>query len=61
MSRKKLYEPGEKPGGPGEYLEVGPRGGKVPKGRQATITPDDGHLPPTSQKGNNWIKKPKKP
>tara|TARA_R110000850_G_scaffold142571_2_gene264605 strand:+ start:281 stop:484 length:204 start_codon:yes stop_codon:yes gene_type:complete len=51
-----MFEPGQKPPSPGEYLEVGPQGGKVSKARQVTMTGDDGHLPPTSEKGNNWRK-----
>ena len=51
-----MLEPGQKPPSSGEYLEVGPQGGKVSKPRQVSITPDDGHLPPTSKKGNNWRK-----
>jgi hypothetical protein len=51
-----MYAPGQKPPSAGEYLEVGPRGGKISDAHQVTITPDDGHLPPTSEKGNNWKK-----
>lgn len=47
-------KPGEKPQKPGEYIEVGPRGGKVNKPRQVTIEPSDSPLPPTSREGNRW-------
>lgn len=40
---------------PGHYVEVGPRGGSVPKGHTATIGKGD-RLPPTSTKGNGWKK-----
>ncbi|MFC0268559.1 YjzC family protein [Kushneria aurantia] len=56
----KLQEPGEKPAGPGEYLEVGPRGGEVVGAMQVIISSNDGHLPPTSRKGNNWKKLPRR-
>jgi hypothetical protein len=52
-------KPGEKPPRPGEYEERGPRGGQIPDPRQATITKDDGHLPPTQESGNTWVKVPK--
>jgi len=55
-NKKVMYEPGQKPPSPGKYREVGPRGGEVPNARQVQITPDDGHLPPTQVKGNNWVK-----
>ncbi|ASK21826.1 YjzC family protein [Halomonas sp. N3-2A] len=51
-----MYEPGQKPPSPGLYREVGPRGGEVPNARQVQTTSDDGHLPPTQVKGNNWVK-----
>ncbi|MCQ3804574.1 MAG: YjzC family protein [Acidimicrobiia bacterium] len=47
-------KPGEKPHRPGEYLEVGPRGGKVPDPRQVTIEPGDSPLPPTQRPGRTW-------
>ena len=47
-------KPGEKPVIPGEYQEVGPRGGKVPNGRQVTMEPGDKPLPPTQKHGNSW-------
>lgn len=51
-----LKKPGENPDSPGEYKEVGPRGGKVSKPRQVTIEPGDKPMPPTQQKGNKWKK-----
>ena len=51
---KNRQRPGEKPNKSGEYIEVGPRGGKVKKPRQVTIESGDSPLPPTSQKGNQW-------
>ena len=52
---KQLYKPGEDNKRPGEYKEVGPRGGSVPKGRQVTIDQGD-RLPPTQEKGRKWEK-----
>lgn len=49
-----LQKPGEKPHKPGKYTEVGPRGGKVIDGHNATIEPGDNKLPPTSMSGNKW-------
>jgi len=51
----KYHKPGEDNKPAGEYLEVGPRGGKVPKARQVTIDPGD-RLPPTQKEGNQWQK-----
>lgn len=53
MADKPLYKPGEDNHRPGEYVEVGPRGGAVKKPRQVTITPGD-RLPPTSESGHRW-------
>ena len=53
MADKPLYKPGEDNHRPGEYVEVGPRGGAVEKPRQVTITPGD-RLPPTSESGHRW-------
>jgi len=50
----KLQKPGEKPKKSGEYIERGPRGGKIRKARQVTIDPSDGKLPPTQNKNNKW-------
>jgi len=47
-------KPGEKPNRPGEYVERGPRGGRIPKGNQVTIEPGDDRLPPTQTPGNTW-------
>ena len=47
-------KPGEKPDRPGEYIEIGPRGGQVPKPRIVTIEPADDRLPPTQQPGRKW-------
>ena len=49
-----LQKPGEKPNKPGEYLEIGPRGGNVKNPRYTTITAKSKKLPPTSQKDNKW-------
>lgn len=50
-----LYNPGTDNVPKGEYLEVGPRGGEVPKARQVTIETGD-RLPPTQEKGRKWKK-----
>ena len=42
-----LQEPGEIPARPGEYIERGTRGGKVPDPREVTIETGDEFLPPT--------------
>lgn len=47
-------KPGETPNSTGDYIEVGPRGGQVNKPRVITIDSEDGHLPPTSEAGNQW-------
>ena len=49
-----LQKPGETPQKAGEYIERGPRGGVIPKGRQVTIEPGDDKLPPTTEKGHTW-------
>jgi hypothetical protein len=49
-----LQKPGEDPSRPGEYEERGPRGGKLPGGRQVTIERGDKPLPPTQEKGHKW-------
>ncbi len=49
-----LQKPGEKPNKPGEYVERGSKGGKVPNERQVTIEPRDPKLPPTQEKGRKW-------
>ena len=46
-------KPGKKPATPGEYVERGPRGGKVEHERHVTMTPGD-KLPPTQHSGNSW-------
>lgn len=38
---------------PGRYTEVGPRGGKVPGGRNVEIGRGD-RLPPTQKPGRGW-------
>lgn len=50
-----LHKPGTDNLPAGEYREVGPRGGEVPKARQVTIEHGD-RLPPTQEKGRNWKK-----
>ncbi len=52
----KLQKPGEKPQGAGEYIERGPRGGKISNPRQVTIEPEDPKLPPTQEKDRKWEK-----
>lgn len=47
-------KPGEKPQKPGPYHETGPQGGKVSNPWRITITPDDGHLPPTKKPDRTW-------
>ena len=39
----------------GRYVEVGPRGGSIPKPRIVHIKPGR-RLPPTSKPGNAWSK-----
>lgn len=51
-----LFKPGEDNKPPGKYVEVGPRGGNIPKPREVNIDRGD-RLPPTSEKGNRWTKK----
>lgn len=50
---KELFKPGEDNKQPGEYKEVGPRGGNVPNPRQVTIDKGD-RLPPTQEKNRKW-------
>ncbi len=50
---QKMYTPGTDNLPPGEYLEIGPRGGKVENARQVTINKGD-RLPPTQVKGYKW-------
>ncbi|MCY3864177.1 MAG: YjzC family protein [Chloroflexi bacterium] len=58
----KRQKPGTKPRKPGEYIERGPRGGKVPRPRIVTIEPGDSPLPPTQKPGRTWERKgPPKP
>lgn len=52
---KKIIKPGTDNKPAGKYHEVGPRGGNVPHGREATIDQGD-RLPPTQRKGNGWKK-----
>jgi len=58
----KRQKPGETPARPGEYVERGTRGGKVPNPRQVTIESGDNPLPPTQRPGRTWerIGPPKK-
>ena len=51
---EKLQKPGEVPHKPGEFLEVGPQGGKVKDARQVTVEPEDSPLPPTQESGRRW-------
>lgn len=50
----KLQKPGEKPQKPGDYIEVGPQGGKVKNPRVPTMEPGDKPLPPTQKPGHLW-------
>ncbi|WP_125767338.1 YjzC family protein [Lapidilactobacillus wuchangensis] len=52
----KPIKPGTDNQSPGKYTEVGPRGGKVSGGHNATIGKGD-RLPPTTEPGNGWEKK----
>lgn len=52
----KPIKPGTDNQSPGEYTEVGARGGKVPKARTVTIDKGD-RLPPTQEPNRGWVKK----
>ena len=52
----KLQKPGEAPDRPGEYVETGPRGGRLSNARQVTIETGDSPLPPTSKPGHKWVR-----
>lgn len=52
----KLIKPGTDNQPSGTYIEVGPRGGKVPNSKVVNIDPGD-RLPPTQKPGNVWTKK----
>jgi hypothetical protein len=49
-----LQKPGQIPRRPREYVERGPRGGRVPNPREVTIEPRDRPLPPTQQPKRTW-------
>lgn len=49
-----VQKPGENPRRPGEYEEVGPRGGTVDNPRRVTIEPGDKPMPPTQKPGRGW-------
>jgi len=51
-----IQNPGEKPVMTGEWIEVDSMGNRFPDSKQITITPDDGHLPPTQKPGRKWKK-----
>jgi hypothetical protein len=51
----KPIKPGTDNQPPGEYKEVGPRGGEVPNPREVPIDPGD-RLPPTQKPGRGWEK-----
>ncbi len=53
---KVVYKPGTDNRPAGKYVEVGPKGGKVPGGKVVSIDPGD-KLPPTSKPKHGWIKK----
>lgn len=44
----------------GQYIEVGPRGGKVRNPRKPHIDQGD-RLPPTQKPGNGYVPKPGRP
>lgn len=56
----KRIKPGTDNQKPGQYVEVGPRGGQVNNARIVNIDTGD-RLPPTQQAGNNWVLKPGRP
>lgn len=47
------YKPGEKAPDSGELVEIGPRGGKVERGRRVVIERGE-VVPPTSEPGNQF-------
>ncbi|MCP3943534.1 MAG: YjzC family protein [Desulfobacteraceae bacterium] len=49
---EKTFKPGEKAPRSGQYVIVGPRGGKT--GEERTVTKDE-PLPPTPQSGQKFI------
>lgn len=51
----KLIKPGTDNQKPGEYIEVGPRGGYVNRPRIVHIDRGD-RLPPTQESGRRWKK-----
>ena len=52
----KPIKPGTDNQRPGTYVEVGPRGGNVPGGREVNIDRGD-RLPPTQEPGRGWVRK----
>ena len=52
MSR--LQKPGETPKRAGQYIETGPRGGKVKKPRSSSISRSTVKLPPTAEENRKW-------
>lgn len=52
----KPIKPGTDNQRPGTYVEVGPRGGRVPGGREVNIDRGD-RLPPTQEPGRGWVSK----
>ena len=51
MTRKKTYRPGEKADRSGQYIEVGPRGGK---GKEVTVVKGE-PLPPTPKPNMGYV------
>ncbi len=51
-----LIKPGTDNKKPGNYVETGPKGGKVPNPREVKIDQGD-RLPPTQKPGRKWKKK----
>ena len=54
MLKRKRHVPGETPSGTGKFKETGPKGGNVYNPKIITITPDDGHMPPTQKPNRKW-------
>ena len=55
FSMAKVFKPGTDNQKPGEYIEVGPRGGSVDRPRVVHIDQGD-RLPPTQESGHRWKK-----
>lgn len=53
-SKRNTQRPGEYAKKPGEYIEVGVRGGEVRGAIPRTIPTTDTKLPPPTKKGHRW-------